>query len=75
MVQPRAVSSLMSNQAKDRWKRVVELAAVFLAALIAALAGGCVGGFTTGLRVSKDGVQAELTLSGTNVGRVVEPTK
>jgi len=65
----------MTQKQSERWKRCVELAALFLGALIAALAGGCVGGFTTGLRVSKDGVQAELTLSGTNVGRVVEPTK
>lgn len=60
---------------KDRWKRAVELLAVFCAALIAALAGGCVGGFTTGLKVSKDGIQAELVLTGTNVGRPVEAHK
>jgi hypothetical protein len=65
----------MSATLKDPWKRVVELLALFLGALLAALAGGCVGGFTTGLRVSKDGVQAELTLSGTNVGRGVAPSK
>ena len=65
----------MSNTAKDRWKRVVELFAVFCAALIAALAGGCVGGFTTSMRMSKDGVQLELGVTGTNVGRPADPLK